>query len=82
MTTCRYPPPPGARLPVRVRVLSWWARGAGDHARRWARLVDSVVVFVMPLLMMAALLLAVAQDRPAPMSGSCTLVGSTWSCTR
>jgi hypothetical protein len=41
-----------------------------------------VVLFVTPLLFMAALLLATTQDRPAPAAGSCTLVGSTWSCTR
>jgi hypothetical protein len=39
-------------------------------------------LFVTPLLCMAALLLTVlAQERPAPTAGSCTLTGSAWSCT-
>jgi hypothetical protein len=55
---------------------------SGRPARqRWARRVDVVVLFVTPLLLMAALLLMVSQDRPAPAAGSCTLTGSAWSCT-
>jgi hypothetical protein len=82
VTAHRYPPPPGARLPRRTRALAWWA-GVGQPVWcRWARRVDAAVLFVMPLLCMAALLLTVlAQERPAPTVGSCTLVGSSWSCT-
>lgn len=69
-----------ARLPWRVRTRSWWA-GVGQPAwRRWARRVDVLVLVVTPLLGMAALLLTITQDSPAPAAGSCTLVGSTWSC--
>jgi hypothetical protein len=71
------------RPPWRTRALSWWAGVGQPTWRRWARRVDVAVLFVMPLLCMAALLLTVlAQERPAPAAGSCTLTGPTWSCTR
>ncbi|MFL6073702.1 MAG: hypothetical protein ACJ73S_09940 [Mycobacteriales bacterium] len=40
-----------------------------------------LVLLVTPLLLMGALRLTITQDSPAPAAGSCTLVGSTWSCT-
>jgi hypothetical protein len=76
------PPLPAGRLPWRTRARSWWA-GVGQPAvHLWAAWIRVVVLFIWPVLMFAALLSTAIPDRPAPAAGSCTLVGSTWSCTR
>jgi len=82
VTGRRYPaPPPGGRLPWRIRARSWWA-GVGQPAwQRWTWRISTVMLLAGPALLATLMLVALAQDRPAPAAGTCTLVGSTWSCT-
>lgn len=71
----RYRIPRGDRLPRRTRILSWWARGAGDRMQRWLRRIDLITVTAMALGLMGALLVTIrlaGDGSPAPRPTSVT----------